>query len=254
MTEDAAQDFSFDRGALLLREGDQGDFCYLILSGRVEVFRNTAKGRARLAELGEGGVVGEMALIDPAPRSASVAALEPTQCRRINGAALERALAASPPLVRYMLQTLIRHIRFASGSATTMPSPVLSSGEMMALVQSERSAMRVLDRKVFAAGEVIFRAGQPSYSAYLIQSGRVDLVRQRDDGSEEKLRSVGAGEVLGELSLLTDGVRLATAIAREATACEQIGAAQFKALVNAAPAIVRALIRIYAGIVLRPIS
>lgn len=241
------QEASFGRGATLLREGEEGDFCYLIQSGKVEVFRMTGDGKIMLGEIGEGGVVGEMALIDPAPRSASVVAIEPTICRRINGAALDRALAASPPLARYLLQTFIRNIRHASGA---QPGKSPSAPEVVdagTVFQSERNAMRILDRKVFAAGETIFRAGQPGYSAFLVQSGRVDLVREKLDGEMLHLRSVGPGEVFGELALLTGGSRQASAIAREAVTCEAIGATQFSALLNGCPAVVRALMRIYAN-------
>lgn len=248
--EAGEQDFTFGRGATLLNEGDVGDFCYLILSGKVEVFRMSGEGKSKLGELGEGGIVGEMALIDPAPRSASVVAVEPTVCRRINGAALDRALAVSPPLARYLLQTFIRNIRFAQGIVISAGNAALASDEMDALVQSERNAMRILDRKVFAGGEAIFRAGQPGYGAYLVQSGRVDLVREGPDGEEIQLRSVGPGEVFGELAILTGGNRLASAIAREATVCEVIGANHFNSLIGAAPPVVRALMRIYAGILL----
>ena len=249
MNDSPDQEAGFGRGATLLREGEQGDFCYLIQSGKVEVFRMSGDSKIMLGEIGEGGVVGEMALIDPAPRSASVVAIEPTTCRRINGAALERALAASPPLARYLLQTFIRHIRHASGAQSAESPPAREVTETAATFQSERNAMRILDRKVFAAGEAIFRAGQPGYSAYLVQSGRVDLVREKPDGEVMNLRSVGPGEVFGELALLTGGNRQASAIAREAVTCEAIGATQFSALLKGSPPEVRALMRIYADMV-----
>lgn len=245
------QEISFGRGSTLIHEGDGGDFCYLILSGRVEVFRMAGDAKIMLAELGEGGVVGEMALIDPAPRSASVVAVEPTVCRRINGAALERALAASPPLARYLLQTYIRNIRFASGMAPSGPSVAMAQGDLAELAVSERTSLRILDRKSFAAGDVIFRNGQPGYSAYLVQSGRIELLREPADGEGLPLRSVGPGEVFGELALLTGLPRLATAVVREAASCEVISASSLKTLLEAAPPVVRALMRIYAGAILR---
>ncbi len=109
--------------------------------------------------------------------------------------------------------------------------------------------MRVLDRKVFAAGEAIFRAGQPGYSAYLVQSGEVDLTREGPGGAVEHLRSVGPGEVFGELALLTGGNRQATAVARDAVTCEIVGVTQFNTLLSASPPVVRALMRIYANMV-----
>lgn len=249
MNDAPEQEASFGRGATLMHEGDLGDFCYLILSGKVEVFRMSGDSKIMLGEIGEGGVVGEMALIDPAPRSASVVAIEPITCRRINAAALERALTASPPLARYLLQTFIRHIRHASGARSPEAPHGPEAADAAAMFQSERNTMRILDRKVFAAGDAIFRAGQPGYSAYLVQSGRVDLVRETPDGEVTHLRSIGPGEVFGELALLTGGNRQASAIAKEAVTCEAIGATQFSALLNSSPAVVRALMRIYANMV-----
>ncbi|MFC3674160.1 cyclic nucleotide-binding domain-containing protein [Ferrovibrio xuzhouensis] len=252
MSETGEQDFSFGRGATLIREGEAGAFCYLILSGKVEVFRTVNDSKVRLAELGEGGVVGEMALIDPAPRSASVVAIEPTACRRITGAALDRALEASPPLARFLLQTYIRNIRHAQGIVTPAGGTAASgSGDMAAPILSERNAMRVLDRKVYAMGDVIFRTGQAGYSAFLVQSGRIELLSEQPDGTQKMLRSVGAGEVFGELSLLSGNTRLATAIAREPSACEIINASNLTAVLNACPPVVRALMRIYGAVMLR---
>lgn len=252
MSEAHDQEFHFGRGATLMEQGAYGDFCYLILSGRVEVFRMEDDAKLRLAEMGEGGVVGEMALIDPAPRAASVVAIEPTVCRRINAVALDRALDAAPPLARYLLQTFIRNIRHAEGIAPPTPAMKFAIGDMMAAtIQSEQSGMRILDRKVYAAGETIFRTGQPGYNVYLVQSGRVDLVREMPDGSQMRLRCVEPGEVFGELALLTGEPRRATAIASEATVCEHIAASHFNAILNGCPTIVKALMRIYAGRMMR---
>jgi len=60
----------FKKGELLIVEGSDGDSMLMIGKGSLEVTR----GEVTLASLGNGAVVGEMALLDPAPRSASVIA------------------------------------------------------------------------------------------------------------------------------------------------------------------------------------
>src|SRR3546814_4723441 len=71
-----------------------------------------------------------------------------------------------------LLQTYIRNIRHAQGIVTPAGGTAASgSGDMAAPILSERNAMRVLDRKVYAMGDVIFRTGQAGYSAFLVQSG-----------------------------------------------------------------------------------
>jgi len=251
MSEPLDQTYKFARGATLFHQGYRADFCYLILSGRVEAFRMDGEKKVFLGEAGEGGVVGEMALIDPAPRSATVVATETTVGRRITAAMLDRALDSSPPLARYLLRTLIRNIRFVSGMKVPDAPTEFMTGEMMtATVQSEQTTLRVLDRKVYQAKETIFRTGQPGYNLYLVQSGRVDLVREAADGNPEvRLRGLGPGEVFGELALLTGSVRRASAIAgAEGAVCETITADHFKGIVNACPPVVKALMRIYADI------
>jgi CRP/FNR family cyclic AMP-dependent transcriptional regulator len=64
-----------ERGHALFREGEVGDTMFVVLDGAVEVVRD-----ARVVEtIGAGGLIGELALIDTAPRSAS--AIAATPCR-----------------------------------------------------------------------------------------------------------------------------------------------------------------------------
>lgn len=68
---------AFAAGQVVFSSGDAGDVMYVVQSGEVEVSVN---GRA-IDTLGPGGVFGEMALIDHAPRTATVTAL--TDCRLV---------------------------------------------------------------------------------------------------------------------------------------------------------------------------
>src|SRR5258707_14453403 len=66
-----ADEIDLPAGKVLIREGDRGREFFVIISGEVEVRR---KGR-RVATMGAGSFVGEMALLSKAPRSATVTAL-----------------------------------------------------------------------------------------------------------------------------------------------------------------------------------
>jgi len=67
----------FEPGQLVFSEGELGDRVYILLSGRAQVVRARPGGETTLATLGPGECFGEMALLDSAPRNATVRCLEP---------------------------------------------------------------------------------------------------------------------------------------------------------------------------------
>ena len=62
-------------------------------------------------------------------------------------------------------------------------------------------------------GDVLFSEGEPGEKLYLIESGKIKLSHTASDGRESIIAVLGAGEMLGELSLFDPGPRTATAIA-----------------------------------------
>lgn len=96
----------------LFRAGDFGDALYVVLSGEVEVVSEDGE---RLALLGAGECVGEMAALDWEPRSATVHAETSTRLLRVDRTDLLDLLADHPPLVMTLARVLARRIR-ASGA------------------------------------------------------------------------------------------------------------------------------------------
>lgn len=73
---DATSEVQVPAGEYFFHEGDAGDALYVLERGHVQVQRATPRGLAVLRRLGPGDCLGEMAVIDLAPRSASVRALQ----------------------------------------------------------------------------------------------------------------------------------------------------------------------------------
>ena len=70
---------SWEAGTIIFEEGDRGDACYVIHSGRVKVMRRLVDGQPiTLAQLGHGAIVGELALFASDRRSATLQAVDPT--------------------------------------------------------------------------------------------------------------------------------------------------------------------------------
>ncbi len=71
-------------------------------------------------------------------------------------------------------------------------------------------ALRHLQPRPFAAGDVVIREGEPADRFYLIDTGRVRVTQLGPDGVDRRLRDMGPDEVFGEIGLLRESPRTAT--------------------------------------------
>ena len=104
---------TFEAGDVLMRQGEEADAMYVILSGRVRVDRD-ATGQpapAVLAELGPNDVVGEIGVLDGGARTATVTALEQTRTLELHRTLLSVVLLQYPDVAGELLRTLSRRLR-----------------------------------------------------------------------------------------------------------------------------------------------
>jgi CRP/FNR family transcriptional regulator, cyclic AMP receptor protein len=94
----------------------------------------------------------------------------------------------------------------------------------------------------FPAGTTIFAEGDPSDRAYLVRSGRVEIVKRTPNG-RLRLAVLGEGDVLGEMGLLDERPRSATAIAVETVVADAVTQSEFTRLLLHEPRRVIALLR-----------
>lgn len=88
---------SLTSGAVLFRQGDPGDSLYIVISGRLLVsFSPNEQTRRIIDQLGPGEIVGEMALLNDEPRSATVSGLRDTQLAQLTKDGLSRLTAKNP--------------------------------------------------------------------------------------------------------------------------------------------------------------
>lgn len=111
---------SYNPGETIVVEGSLGDALFLILSGEVAVHR----GPQTFATLAGGELFGEMSLVEPAPRSATVTAMSATFLFRLPHDALRRlisedASAASVLLVQ-VVKTLSERLRRANAMLSSV--------------------------------------------------------------------------------------------------------------------------------------
>lgn len=111
-----------------------------------------------------------------------------------------------PELERIVMKAMARHRSDRYADTDTLKSDILrfmrGGGEY--------------PQSTFAKGTVILREGDAGHAAYIIVSGQCE-VRKTLNGVESALKTLGAGDVFGEMAVLTDSARTATVVATEDT-------------------------------------
>ena len=110
---DGAAEVRASPGEVLIEQGAVEAHLYAVIEGRVRVHR----GARALVELGPGATVGEMAVLVPEPRSASVTVLEPTLVLRVDKSVLDDLLADWPELTAGVIAALVARLRAAADHA-----------------------------------------------------------------------------------------------------------------------------------------
>jgi CRP/FNR family transcriptional regulator, cyclic AMP receptor protein len=99
---------------ILFLAGDPGDGCYRLNEGLLKVSVASPKGAERiLAILGPGSIVGDMAMIDGRPRSASVSALRDCSLSFVSRAVFETFAERQPEIYKYLVAMLAERLREA---------------------------------------------------------------------------------------------------------------------------------------------
>ena len=89
----------------------------------------------------------------------------------------------------------------------------------------------ILETREIAAGSELFREGEPGDGLFLVVAGEIDVVKRGPRG-ERSLARLGAGGVLGEMSLITSDARSATGRATLDTRVLRLPAQRFRALLE----------------------
>jgi signal transduction histidine kinase len=106
-----AKTISIHPGDLVFEEGAPGDALYVVLDGELEVTKRQGGQDVVLAVRRASEFIGEMSLLEQAPRSASVRALRESRLLMINQAAFETLLSCSPSAHLTMLRTVTSRLR-----------------------------------------------------------------------------------------------------------------------------------------------
>jgi hemolysin D len=118
---------SFTDGEYLFREGESGQYAYIVNSGKIEITKISANGEDVLVTLEPPSLFGEMALIDGSPRSASARAKGDTIITEVTSAAFDQYIKKNPEAAVRIMKGISENLRTANqviaqgGSASISP-------------------------------------------------------------------------------------------------------------------------------------
>ena len=111
MGEVVVRSVTFKAGDTILKEGEPGSTAYLIRNGVAKVLIDTKGGPRKVAVLESGQVCGEMCLLEPGPRSASVVAVTDVECLETTYDEFISSIKENPEQAIAFMQTLVQRLR-----------------------------------------------------------------------------------------------------------------------------------------------
>ena len=209
-------------GETIFERNDYTDSFYSIVEGEVEVVLS-ATSESRTVTLGPGEFFGEMSLISGRRRSATVRAGRGCVLIETPRRSMNKLIYSVPGVKRVIDEAFLRRAILANIAPDAPPAAV---AELV-------SSAGVL---VFKPGETLFREGEAGDCLHLIRKGSATISRHMD-GREVVLAYVPAGQYIGEMALVSNLPRSATATAAVVTETIRIDGEAFKRLLDRMPAV-----------------
>jgi CRP-like cAMP-binding protein len=220
-------------GEVVVREGESARSFFILLEGRVRVEKTVPdRGPVTLAYLDEGACFGEMSLIDGSPRTATVVVERAAKIAEIDKQTLDETVERFPSVARALRDFYAERLL----STAMALHPFFGPFELA----ERRDLARGFARRSFAVGETLIHEGRPGEGFYLLLSGRLVVEKSSPTGPVQ-LGVLNAGDMFGEMSLLSKAPTTASVRADEDSMVLRLGRKTFERAQSARPEI-RALL------------
>lgn len=236
----------------------------VVARGRLGIQVSAGDGQEeQLLEIGPGEVVGEMACIDPAPRSATVLALEPTVVFELDQHLLSYLRRQAPGLIAAVVGSVISQLttrlratndrleaelkRLGGGAAQPEQDPprldpgapprrhhgdlpLVDLDSLRGLEERDLARLAsVAPARVWEDRSVLCHEGDPGSSCFLVVGGEVDVVKHMR-GKRRRLATIATGSLVGQAALVDHAPRSASLRARGTVVAFELDRGTFERL------------------------
>ena len=233
-------------GEVIIREGDEGNTFFQLLEGKVGVYNNYGQeDQVQIAILEPGTYFGEMAVIESYPRSSTVVAEEDSRVIEIAASELNEYITENPNKILDIIVVLGNRLKtmtddyneikkaldnvrkensknnYASFFASMSKQSIYLSAKNFRLEKPSAEALReaadAVSKKgtsgeTYPYGTIIFKQGEPGKCMYIVHSGSVCIYSNYGADNEIRLSEVKPVACFGEMGLITQEARTATAV------------------------------------------
>jgi cAMP-dependent protein kinase regulator len=195
---------TFQKDSLICREGEAGESLMVLSRGEVAIIKQMPRGEeVWIRNLREGDFFGEFGFFTDQKRHTNVKALTECEILEISRNELDKIIKVHPR-VKEVLQDFFKQRVLDLFLAL---SPLFSS-----LTSMEREDVFKRSRLLKIPEEtLLFKEGAPSNSLYMIKSGEVEIFTLTRQGKRIQLATLKSGNFFGEISLLFNKPRMASA-------------------------------------------
>lgn len=179
------------RGAVLMRQGEIGKCAYFVVQGRLIVEREDQGQRIFIAEIGPRDLVGELAILDDSPRSATVTVAEDSLLILLNKHRIRSIIRRSPNIAELILKLLSHklrktHERFVKGIDLSNPVTWIKICSLLTLVAKSEDSPQTRYASFAEHLLLLLEVQSQHIPEILIRLDRSKLIR----AAEGEIRSV----------------------------------------------------------------
>ena len=237
----------FSKGEVIFKQGDNGNSFFKILEGSVQVIANYGEADEReLTVLNPGEFFGEMAVIETYPRSNTIVAADNVRAIEITSSELNGLFAEDPDMIYEIMKhigsriktltseydvlaALLKELRasqdkksesvfakikkyidfYASGKNNIDKPSAEALREASASLKDQKT--EVLE--TYKKGTIIFKEGEVGKCMYIVYGGTVGIYSNYGDPNQVRLTELYPVACFGEMGMISDDARSATAVA-----------------------------------------
>ncbi len=185
----------YPAGAPIIRQGEPGESVYFIARGEVDIVKSRGNQQQHLARLGAGSLFGEMALLSDEPRSASVVTTSEVDALEMSRHDVD-TLGQRMPSVAGAMARFTRE-RMISNLFATNPLFVPFKDE-----DKKKLLARFKGHEV-PEGTIFLEQGDVGRGLYVMLQGKAEVLK-KDGDQWVKVAEIGAGDIVGEMSLVNE--------------------------------------------------